>query len=65
MDVESFGNVTEQKHKLMLALDELDSMAERWPLNGAEKNQKESIFGELDKLIFLEEISWRQKSQAI
>jgi hypothetical protein len=60
-----FGHVTMKKNMLMADLGELDLEEESRPLSAVEKSKKETTIVELDKLILMEEISWRQKSRAL
>jgi hypothetical protein len=60
---DEFGHVTMKKNMLMADLRELDLEEESRPLSAVEKSKKETTIIELDKLILMEEISWRQKSQ--
>ena len=64
-NVESYGNVAVKKTQFWIGLAELDNVAEGRPLTVDEKLEKERTVGELEKMILLEEISWRQKSQAL
>jgi hypothetical protein len=64
-NVESFGNVAVKKTQFWIGLAELDNVAEGRPLTVDEKLEMERTVGELEKMILLEEISWRQKSQAL
>ena len=50
---------------MMADLRELDLEEETWPLSVDEKSKKKLTIVELDKLILMEEISWRQKSRAL
>ena len=54
-----------KKNMLMADLRELDLEEESRPLSAVEKSKKETTIVELDKLILMEEISWRQKSRAL
>jgi hypothetical protein len=49
----------------MLELEKLDATVEHHPLAEDEIIQKGQIVADLEKNAFLEEISWRQKSQAL
>jgi hypothetical protein len=62
---DEFGHVTMKKNMLMADLRELDLEEESRPLSAVEKSKKETTIVELDKLILMEEISWRQKSRAL
>ena len=50
---------------MMAELRKLDVVEESRPLSVEEKCKKETTSVELDKLILMEEISWRQKSRAL
>jgi hypothetical protein len=50
---------------MMAELRELDVVEESRPLSVEEKCKKETTSVELDKLIMMEEICWRQKSRAL
>ena len=62
-NVEEFGNVEEKGKKLWNDLRGLETVEERSDLTVKEKLDKEIIRGELEKMMLLEEISWRQKSR--
>ena len=62
---EEFGHVTLQKNLLMADLWELEVAEDTRPLSTEEKSKKELTIVGLDKLILLDEISWRQKSRAL
>ena len=53
-----------KKNLLMADLRELEVVEDSRPLSVEEKSKKELTIVGLDKLILLEEISWRQKSRA-
>ena len=62
---DEFGHVTMKKNMMMADLRELDVVEESRPLSAEEKCKRELTSVELDKLILMEEISWRQKSRAL
>ena len=62
---DEFGHVTLKKNMMMADLRELDLVEELRPLSVDEKSKKEITIVELDKLILMEEISWRQKSRVL
>uniref|UniRef100_A0A2N9FJK0 Reverse transcriptase zinc-binding domain-containing protein n=1 Tax=Fagus sylvatica TaxID=28930 RepID=A0A2N9FJK0_FAGSY len=62
---EVFHNVRHRRNTLMLELEKLDATVEHHPLAEDEIIQKGWIVADLEKNAFLEEISWRQKSQAL
>uniref|UniRef100_A0A2N9HT72 Reverse transcriptase zinc-binding domain-containing protein n=1 Tax=Fagus sylvatica TaxID=28930 RepID=A0A2N9HT72_FAGSY len=63
-DIE-FGHIFVQKQQLMVALREIDAVTDTRPLDVEEKGRRELTAIELDKVILMEEISWRQKSRAL
>ncbi len=54
-----------KKNLLMADLRELEVVEDSRPLSVEEKSKKEITIVGLDKLIWLEEISWREKSRAL
>jgi hypothetical protein len=62
---EGFGHVTLQRNLMMAELSELDVLVDTRPLSVEEKNKRELTITGLDKLLLMEEISWRQKSRAL
>jgi hypothetical protein len=62
---EVFGNVGVNKKKLEKGLCELDLIAEERPLSEEEKSKREEFSRNLERHVFLEEVSWRQKSRAL
>ena len=54
-----------KKNMMMADLRELDKVEELRPLSVDEKSKKEIAIVKLDKLFFMEEISWRQKPRAL
>uniref|UniRef100_A0A2N9GEX2 Reverse transcriptase domain-containing protein n=1 Tax=Fagus sylvatica TaxID=28930 RepID=A0A2N9GEX2_FAGSY len=60
-----FGHISMQKQQLMAALREIDAVTDTRPLDVEEKGRRELTAIELDKVILMEEISWRQKSRAL
>jgi hypothetical protein len=62
---EVFGNVGKRKKEMVEGLCELDLIAEERSLTEDEKLKKEDFSRELERSIFLEEVSWRQKSRAL
>jgi hypothetical protein len=61
---EVFGNVGKQKNDLLDDVRKLDIIAEGRPLIEGERLRKEGISRELERVIFLEEVTQRQKSRA-
>jgi hypothetical protein len=62
---EVFGNVGVNKKKLEKGLCELDLIALERPLSEEEKFKREEFSRNLELHVFLEEVSWRQKSRAL
>ncbi len=60
-----FGNIDFQQRKLLYALHELEVLRENRVLSEAEKSAKARMITDLEKNIYLEEICWQQKSQAL
>ena len=60
-----FGHISMQKQQLMAALREIDAMTDTRPLDVEEQGRREQTAIELDKVLLMEEISWRQKSRAL
>ena len=60
-----FGNISWQKKQLQEVLRELDEVADSRPLSVEEKGRRELTSVGLDKVMLMEEISWRQKSRAL
>ena len=65
MEWTGFGNVNVQKKTLLAGLRELDVMADSRPLSAEEKGKREQLTRELEKVILMAEICWRQKSRAL
>ncbi|KAG6717072.1 hypothetical protein I3842_04G079200 [Carya illinoinensis] len=64
-NLQSFGNVGELKKIKLREIQDLEMVQESRPLNPEEVAQKLALVVELERLILLEEISWRQKSRAL
>jgi hypothetical protein len=62
---EVFGNVGMQKKEMEKGLCELDMIAEERPLSEDETIKKEEYSRSLEQSIYLEGVSWRQKSRAL
>jgi hypothetical protein len=62
---EVFGNVGANKKKLENDLCELDLIAEERPLSDEEILKRDESSRNLEQHVFLEEVSWRQKSRAL
>jgi hypothetical protein len=54
-----------QKNTLLAGLRELDVMADSRPLSAEEKGKREQLTRDLEKVILMAEICWRQKSRAL
>ncbi|GLT55575.1 hypothetical protein SLA2020_286860 [Shorea laevis] len=62
---EVFGDVGQRKKEMIEGLSELDLVAEGRSLNEEEKSKRVEYSKELERSIFMEEVSWRQKSRAL
>ncbi len=60
-----FGHVSLKKKQMMCDLTDLDEVADSRPLSLEERGKREHISVELEKVILMEEICWRQKSRAL
>jgi hypothetical protein len=60
-----FGNVSVQKQQMMADLIALDEVEDSRPLSIEERGRKEQLIVGLEKVILMDEISWRQKSRAL
>jgi hypothetical protein len=60
-----FGDLNFRKAAHLQELSSLDELDERGIMDGEGKERKLSVSRELDHLIELEEMSWRQKSRAL
>ena len=60
-----FGHVNAQKQNLLAGLRELDGVADLRPLSDEEKGKRELLTTNLEKVILMDEICWRQKSRAL
>ena len=60
-----FGNVTIKKQQLWNKLNDLDVREETQPLTVEEKLEQTNLRTDIEKLTFLEEVSWRQKSRVL
>ena len=59
-----FGHITVQKKQLLAGLRELDVLADSRSLSAEEKGKRELLSVDLEKVIMMDEICWRQKSRA-
>ena len=64
-NMNEFGNIDFQNQKLLHSLHELDAAGERRVQSEVEKSEKARLTSELERNIYLDEICWRQKSEAI
>jgi hypothetical protein len=62
---EVFGDVGKRKWEIMESLCALDLLAEERSLTEDERIKKEDYSKELERSIYLQEVSWRQKSRAL
>uniref|UniRef100_A0A2N9I916 Reverse transcriptase domain-containing protein n=1 Tax=Fagus sylvatica TaxID=28930 RepID=A0A2N9I916_FAGSY len=60
-----FGHVSLQKKQMMADLRGLDEVEESRPLTNEERGQRENLIVGLEKVILMDEISWRQKSRVL
>jgi hypothetical protein len=60
-----FGHVNVQKKTLLAGLRELDVVADSKSLSTEEKGKREQLTVDLEKVILMDEICWRQKSRAL
>ncbi len=60
-----FGHLNLQKKQLLADLGEIDAVEDSRPLTIEEKGKKETLIVELDKVLMMDEICWRQKSRAL
>jgi predicted lipase len=65
LKVEVFCNVWERKKNLSEEISRIRSLEEESLLSTEERNDKENATTELEKIMFREEIIWRQKSWVI
>ncbi|XP_042950267.1 uncharacterized protein LOC122282377 [Carya illinoinensis] len=64
-NMQSFGNIGKLKKIKQREIHELERLQESRPLNLEELAQKLALIVELERIILLEEISWRQKSREL
>ncbi len=62
---EDFGDINHKKDELMGSIQELDRVEDFRPLSAEERSLKTQAKSEVEKLLLLEEISWRQKSRVL
>jgi hypothetical protein len=62
-NVEVFGDVNKKKNDLLLQIQDLDRFEEQRSLFALERLSKVQRQAEYEKLLLLEEITWRQKSR--
>ncbi|XP_042953621.1 uncharacterized protein LOC122290111 [Carya illinoinensis] len=62
---QSFGNIRVLKKTKQWEIQELERVRELRPLNQEEQAQKLALVVEIERIILMEEISWRQKSRAL
>jgi hypothetical protein len=64
-NVEVFGDVGKRKKELKEELGELDSIVESRELTKVEINKRDKCSQNLERTLFQEKVSWRQKSRAL
>ncbi|KAF5447552.1 hypothetical protein F2P56_033098, partial [Juglans regia] len=62
---QSFGDIGEQKKTKTREIAEMDRIQESRSLSQDEMIKKLELVADLERIILLEEISWRQKSRAL
>ena len=62
---QEFGNVGRRKKELLGTLESLDAKEEVLGLTETERNEKIVVKSQVEHLLSLEEISWRQKSRML
>ena len=62
---QEFGNVGRRKKELLGTLELLDAKEGILELTETERNEKNEVRSQVEHLISLEEISWRQKSRML
>jgi hypothetical protein len=62
---EVFGNIDCNKNKLLDDLRELDDIEEVLALDSEELAKKGEVSRELEAVLLMEEVSWRQKSRIL
>ncbi|XP_065628779.1 uncharacterized protein LOC136067191 [Quercus suber] len=60
-----FGHIGRKKSQLLETLKSLDAKEEEFGLSDAEACERAEVRSEVEKLLSLEEISWRQKSRML
>ena len=61
LNYQEFGNVGRRKNELLGTLESLDAKEGILGLSATERNEKNEVRSQVEHLISLEEISWRQK----
>ena len=64
-NAEEFGNVTLRKNELLAELNVLDADIVSYILLAEDRVRKEMVIAEVEHLILMEDISWRQKSRVL
>ncbi|XP_041015022.1 uncharacterized protein LOC121257839 [Juglans microcarpa x Juglans regia] len=64
-NMQSFGDLRENKKGKLKEILDIERIQEARPLNQDEVERKTLLGEELERIILLEEISWRQKSRAL
>ena len=60
-----FEHITLQKNQLLADLGEIDEVEDSRPLTIEEKGKREVLIAEVDMVLMMDEIWWRQKSRAL
>ena len=60
-----FGHINLQKKQLLADVGQIDAMEDSKTLSIEEKGKKEILIVELDKVLMMNEICWRQKSRVL
>jgi hypothetical protein len=63
--VNQFGHVSLKKQQMMADLRELDDVEDSRSLSSEERGRREQLVVGLEKVILMDEISWRQKSRVL
>ena len=61
----NFGNIAGRKSSLLSSVKALDALEDARPLSDAEMVQRDQERAELERIILMDEICWRQKSRAL
>ncbi|KAF5453928.1 hypothetical protein F2P56_023637 [Juglans regia] len=64
-NMQSLGNIGANKKIKMMEIQEIERLQEKQPLAQEEQEQKTSLVVDLERMILLEEVSWRKKSRVL